>query len=67
MIRSENEIRSLLETYQRHQKAISLEIDRCCPLERFNELAPIFNQNAIHICSLEWVLGGDSIKVEMTK
>ena len=63
-MRTQAEIESLVATLEAHNTVIVKELDTLkTDVERFDELAGMFNGNRQLLCALKWVLGEDTIQV----
>lgn len=63
-MRAESEIRKLLQRLDEQNSTICTELTSVgLPVERFEQLASLFNSNSQLLCALKWVLGEDTIRL----
>ncbi len=62
-MRTQSEVREMLNTYRDHNDAIAEQIGKAAS-DEIDELCNIFNSNAKILCALQWVMGEDTIKVK---
>ncbi len=61
-MRTQSEVREMLNIYRDHNDAIAEQVSRTSS-DEIDGLCSVFNSNAQIICALQWVMGEDTIRV----